>query len=200
MPIPARAHPRAKGTTAPPQPLFLPYIPVTNCLLPPSPRLRSLHPRTQALVLAPTREIAIQSEAVIRSLAAELPAPAPSSAAFVGGLPIVDDEKKLRRCAKQQAATAATHQAREEGVQSCQTLQRPSGYPTARRRLDAAYRTCNRPAALYSTATLCTFTRSTRRAAPAYAPIASPRPISLHLNIQPYPRSLAHHRHRPPPA
>ncbi|GLI64161.1 hypothetical protein VaNZ11_007346 [Volvox africanus] len=52
---------------------------------------------TQALILAPTREIAIQSEEVIRTLASELPAPPVTSAVFVGGLPMLDDEKKLRR-------------------------------------------------------------------------------------------------------
>jgi superfamily II DNA/RNA helicase len=50
------------------------------------------------LVLAPTREVALQSCDVIERVAAALPAPAPSSAAFVGGLPTADDQKRLRRC------------------------------------------------------------------------------------------------------
>ncbi|EFJ49376.1 hypothetical protein VOLCADRAFT_59362 [Volvox carteri f. nagariensis] len=63
------------------------------CLERVKPELNSV----QALILAPTREIAIQSEEVIRTLASELPHPALTSAVFVGGLPMVDDEKKLRR-------------------------------------------------------------------------------------------------------
>lgn len=53
----------------------------------------------QALILAPTREIAIQSEQVINKLISGLPeeAPRPSCAVFVGGLNIVGDEKRLRR-------------------------------------------------------------------------------------------------------
>lgn len=53
----------------------------------------------QALIVAPTREIAIQSEQVISRLAAALPQqqPAISSGVFVGGLPMVTDEKRLRR-------------------------------------------------------------------------------------------------------
>lgn len=52
----------------------------------------------QALILAPTREIAIQSEQVIAKLSSYLPdEKKPSSAVFVGGLNIVSDEKKLRR-------------------------------------------------------------------------------------------------------
>ena len=54
-------------------------------------------PHPQALILAPTREIAIQSEQVISKLAQGLPEPRPACAAFVGGLSIVADEKKLRR-------------------------------------------------------------------------------------------------------
>ncbi|GFR40199.1 hypothetical protein Agub_g759, partial [Astrephomene gubernaculifera] len=60
-------------------------------------RVKADQSSTQALILAPTRELAIQSEQVIRALASELPAPAATSAVFVGGLPIVEDEKKLRR-------------------------------------------------------------------------------------------------------
>lgn len=48
-------------------------------------------------MVAPTREVAIQSEQVIARIAAELPAPTPSSAVFVGGVPVVQDEKRLRR-------------------------------------------------------------------------------------------------------
>ncbi|WIA31432.1 hypothetical protein OEZ86_002330 [Tetradesmus obliquus] len=51
----------------------------------------------QALVLAPTRELAIQSYQVIQRIAAGLPDPQPSAAVFVGGLPTAEDEKRLRR-------------------------------------------------------------------------------------------------------
>lgn len=56
----------------------------------------------QALVIAPTRELAIQSADVIANLAANLPdredpADIPSCAVFVGGLPQANDEKRLRR-------------------------------------------------------------------------------------------------------
>lgn len=34
---------------------------------------------------------------VVQRIAAHLPAPAPSCAAFVGGLPQINDEKRLRR-------------------------------------------------------------------------------------------------------
>ncbi len=51
----------------------------------------------QVLILAPTREVALQSADVVARIAAALPAPAPSCAVFVGGLPTSDDEKRLRR-------------------------------------------------------------------------------------------------------
>ncbi|GAX76322.1 hypothetical protein CEUSTIGMA_g3768.t1 [Chlamydomonas eustigma] len=52
----------------------------------------------QALILAPTREIAIQSEQVIQKIAGGLPeAMRPGSAVFVGGLNMLSDEKRLRR-------------------------------------------------------------------------------------------------------
>ena len=51
----------------------------------------------QALVLAPTREVALQSADVIQRVAAGLPSPAPVCAAFVGGLPAAEDQKRLRR-------------------------------------------------------------------------------------------------------
>ncbi|MEW5310630.1 MAG: hypothetical protein WDW38_002409 [Sanguina aurantia] len=63
------------------------------CLL----RVKAAVTLPQALILAPSREIAIQSEQVLSKLAAGLAAPAITSAVFVGGLPVVDDEKKLRR-------------------------------------------------------------------------------------------------------
>ena len=50
------------------------------------------------LVLAPTREIAIQSEQVLGRLIEGLPEGSrPNCAVFVGGLSIIDDEKRLRR-------------------------------------------------------------------------------------------------------
>eukprot|EP00877_Chromochloris_zofingiensis_P005179 jgi/Chrzof1/14662/Cz09g11070.t1 len=51
----------------------------------------------QALVLAPTRELALQSCEVINRIAVGLPEPRTACAAFVGGLPTVNDEKRLRR-------------------------------------------------------------------------------------------------------
>jgi ATP-dependent RNA helicase DDX20 len=51
----------------------------------------------QALIVAPTRELALQSCDVLGRLAAALPEPHASVAAFVGGLPIINDEKRLRR-------------------------------------------------------------------------------------------------------
>eukprot|EP00879_Flechtneria_rotunda_P028089 GHRR01030167.1.p1 GENE.GHRR01030167.1~~GHRR01030167.1.p1 ORF type:complete len:147 (+),score=18.92 GHRR01030167.1:79-519(+) len=56
-------------------------------------------PTPQGLVVAPTRELAIQSYQVIQRVVAGLPDPAPSTAVFVGGLPTADDEKRLRRLA-----------------------------------------------------------------------------------------------------
>lgn len=52
----------------------------------------------QALVLAPTREVALQSADVVQRIACALPsASSPSCLAFVGGLPIAEDQKRLRR-------------------------------------------------------------------------------------------------------
>lgn len=52
----------------------------------------------QALVLAPTHEIALQSAAVLGQLAAQMPAPGAALGVFIGGLPISEDQKLLRRC------------------------------------------------------------------------------------------------------
>lgn len=65
--------------------------------LPPAPR------PPQVLVLAPTREVALQSSDVIKRIAGGLPAPAPACVAFVGGLPTVEDQKRLRRCVGEHA-------------------------------------------------------------------------------------------------
>jgi hypothetical protein len=51
----------------------------------------------QALIIAPTRELALQSCDVLTKLAGGLPEPHASVAAFVGGLPMINDEKRLRR-------------------------------------------------------------------------------------------------------
>jgi ATP-dependent RNA helicase DDX20 len=51
----------------------------------------------QVLILAPTREVALQSSDVAQRIAAALPEPAPACVAFVGGLPTVEDQKRLRR-------------------------------------------------------------------------------------------------------
>lgn len=53
----------------------------------------------QVMVVAPTREVALQSSDVITRVAAGLPAPSLSCIAFVGGLPTAEDQKRLRRCA-----------------------------------------------------------------------------------------------------
>jgi len=50
----------------------------------------------QALILTPTREIALQVAAVLRVLAAEVPGLVVGT--LIGGLPIEDDQKLLRRC------------------------------------------------------------------------------------------------------
>lgn len=50
----------------------------------------------QALILTPTREIALQVAAVLRALAAEVPGLIIGT--LIGGLPIEDDQKLLRRC------------------------------------------------------------------------------------------------------
>ena len=52
----------------------------------------------QALILTPTREIALQVAAVLRALAAE--APGVVVGTLIGGLPIEDDQKLLRRCVR----------------------------------------------------------------------------------------------------
>jgi len=55
------------------------------------------HDNGQVLILAPTREVALQISDVIQRVAAGLPAPAPVCVSFVGGLPTSEDEKRLRR-------------------------------------------------------------------------------------------------------
>ena len=55
-------------------------------------------PFSQALVLVPTREIALQVAGVLRAITAVLPAPGLVVGTFIGGLPIEDDQKLLRRC------------------------------------------------------------------------------------------------------
>ena len=64
----------------------------------------------QALVLAPTREIALQTADVISTLARFLPPPGLKVGVFIGGLPVEDDQKALRRCAEptQQACVLDT--------------------------------------------------------------------------------------------
>ena len=49
----------------------------------------------QALILTPTREIALQVAAVLRALAAEVPDAVVGT--LIGGLPIEDDQQLLRR-------------------------------------------------------------------------------------------------------
>jgi hypothetical protein len=49
------------------------------------------------LVLAPTREIALQASEVIAGVAAGLPPPGLVCGTFIGGLPIEEDERCLRR-------------------------------------------------------------------------------------------------------
>lgn len=53
----------------------------------------------QAVVLAPTREIALQVADALVALGAGLPAPGLAVGAFVGGLPTEEDVRRLRRCA-----------------------------------------------------------------------------------------------------
>ncbi len=62
------------------------------------PRLgyKTAHAVLQALILTPTREIALQVAAVLRALAAESPGLVVGT--LIGGLPIEDDQKLLRRC------------------------------------------------------------------------------------------------------
>ena len=52
----------------------------------------------QALILAPTHEIALQSAEVLSQLAAHMPAPGAAIGVFIGGLPVSEDQKLLRRC------------------------------------------------------------------------------------------------------
>jgi DEAD/DEAH box helicase len=52
----------------------------------------------QVLILAPTHEIALQSAEVLSQLAAHMPAPGAAIGVFIGGLPISEDQKLLRRC------------------------------------------------------------------------------------------------------
>ena len=51
----------------------------------------------QVLVLAPTREIALQSAEVINTVGAHMAAPGLSVGVFIGGLPAEEDRKLLRR-------------------------------------------------------------------------------------------------------
>lgn len=51
----------------------------------------------QVLVLAPTREIALQASEVVMDAAAALPPPGLVCGTFIGGLPIEEDEYQLRR-------------------------------------------------------------------------------------------------------
>ncbi len=51
----------------------------------------------QVLVLAPTREIALQANEVITAVASGLAAPGLYCGTFIGGLPIEEDERCLRR-------------------------------------------------------------------------------------------------------
>ena len=73
---------------------------ISFCLLLPA-SLPCLETKTvcahlQALILTPTREIALQVAAVLRALAAESPGLVVGT--LIGGLPIEDDQKLLRRC------------------------------------------------------------------------------------------------------
>ena len=52
----------------------------------------------QVLVLAPTREIALQASEAVALAAAALPPPGLTCGSFIGGLPVEEDEKQLRRC------------------------------------------------------------------------------------------------------
>ena len=52
----------------------------------------------QVLVVAPTREIALQVGDVITALGARLPAPGLALGTFIGGLPTEEDVRRLRRC------------------------------------------------------------------------------------------------------
>lgn len=54
-------------------------------------------PLSQVLVLAPTREIALQASEAVALVAAALPPPGLACGSFIGGLPVEEDEKQLRR-------------------------------------------------------------------------------------------------------
>ena len=63
-------------------------------------------PMTQVLVLSPTREVALQTAALLAALAARgPPPPGPAVAALIGGLPLAADAARLRRPAQLVAAT-----------------------------------------------------------------------------------------------
>lgn len=51
----------------------------------------------QVLVLAPTREVALQGAEVVAAAGANLPAPGLAVGAFIGGLPVEEDQRQLRR-------------------------------------------------------------------------------------------------------
>jgi superfamily II DNA/RNA helicase len=69
--------------------------------------LSSAVPSVQVLVLAPTREIALQGSEAVGLAAAALPPPGLSCGTFIGGLPVEEDEKQLRRQATTAAAAAS---------------------------------------------------------------------------------------------
>lgn len=54
-------------------------------------------PKWQVVVLAPTREIALQASEAVALCAAALPPPGLACGSFIGGLPVEEDEKQLRR-------------------------------------------------------------------------------------------------------
>lgn len=60
-------------------------------------RVSVASPQPQVLVLAPTREIALQSAEVINTVGAHMAAPGLSVGVFIGGLPAEEDRKLLRR-------------------------------------------------------------------------------------------------------
>ena len=51
----------------------------------------------QVLVLVPTREIALQVAGVLAAITAGIPAPGLVVGTFIGGLPIEEDQRLLRR-------------------------------------------------------------------------------------------------------